>query len=130
MEKVVLLIVLSVAMLGIFVFLYNQGFMISKAISAVSFVGSAKGNSAKVTSCTGYIKRVIRFKADGTYTFALDAELSKGEMSVEILDSTKQKIMQLNCSNQEASITVEKNRKYYLLINFKSATGRYVIVQE
>ena len=130
MEKVVMLIVLSVAMLGIFVFLYNQGFMISKAISAVAFVGSAKGNSAKVTSCTGYIKRVIRFKADGTYTFALDAELSKGDMSVEILDSTKQKIMQLNCSNQEASITVEKNRKYYLLINFKSATGRYVIVQE
>ena len=130
MEEVVMLIVLSVTMLGVFAFLYNQGYMVSKSISAVAFIGSAKGNSATVTSCTGYIKRVIRFQVDGTYTFMLDAELSKGDMSVELLDSTKQKMMQLNCSNQNVSITVEKNKKYYLVINFKSATGRYSLVRE
>ena len=130
MEEVIMLIVLSVVMLGVFVFLYNQGYMVSKSIRSVVFIGSAKGNRAKFTSCTGYIKRVIRFKEDGTYTFVLDAELSEGDMSVEVLDSTKQKIMQLNCSNPNASITVVKNKKYYLVINFKSATGRYALVRE
>ena len=76
------------------------------------------------------MKRVIKFKEEGTYTFVLDAELSKGDMSVELLDSTKQKIMQLNCSNRSASITVEKKKKYYLVINFKSATGRYALIRE
>lgn len=130
MEKVVMLIILTVAMLGVFVFLYNQGYMVSKSMSAVVFIGSAKGNSARFTSCNGYMKRVIKFKDDGTYTFVLDAELSKGDMSVELLDSTKQRIMQLNCSNQRDSITVEKKKKYYLVINFRSATGRYALIRE
>ena len=130
MEKVVMIIILTVAMLGVFVFLYNQGYMVSKSMSAVVFIGSAKGNSARFTSCNGYMKRVIKFKDDGTYTFVLDAELSKGDMSVELLDSTKQRIMQLNCSNQRDSITVEKKKKYYLVINFRSATGRYALIRE
>lgn len=91
MVEVVSLIILTVVMLGVFIFLYSQGYMVSKSISAVVFIGSTKGNSAKFSSCSGYMKRVIKFKEDGTYTFVLDAELSKGDMSVELIDSTKQK---------------------------------------
>ncbi|MBQ3193398.1 MAG: hypothetical protein IJB59_07525 [Oscillospiraceae bacterium] len=130
MVEVVSLIILTVVMLGVFIFLYSQGYMVLKSTSAVAFIGSTKGNSARFSSCSGYMKRVIRFKADGTYTFVLDAELSKGDMSVELLDSTKQKIMQLNCSNRSGSITVEKKKKYYLVINFSSATGRYTLIRE
>ena len=130
MLEVVLLIILTVILVGIFVFLYNQGYMVLKSTSAVAFVGSTRGNSARFTSCSGYMKRIIRFKADGAYTFVLDAELSKGDMSVELLDSTKQKIMQLNCANRSASITVEKRKKYHLVINFMSATGRYALIRE
>ena len=130
MLEVVLPIILTVVLVGIFVFLYNQGYMVLKSTSAVAFAGSMKGNSARFTSCSGYMKRVIKFKADGTYTFVLDAELSKGDMSVELLDSTRQKIMQLNCSNRSGSITVEKQKKYYLVIFFRSATGRYALIQE
>ena len=130
MVEVVLLIILAVVMLGIFMFLYSQGYMVFKSISAVTFVGSTKGNSASFSSCSGYMKRVIKFKEDGTYTFVLDAELSKGDMSIELIDSTKLKIMQLNCSNRSASITVEKMKKYYLIINFRSATGRYALIRE
>lgn len=130
MVEVVSLIILTVVMLGVFIFLYSQGYMVSKSISAVVFIGSTKGNSAKFSSCSGYMKRVIKFKEDGTYTFVLDAELSKGDMSVELIDSTKQKIMQLNCFNRSASITVEKKKKYYLVINFRSATGRYALIRE
>ena len=130
MAEVVLLIILAVVMLGIFAFLYNQGYMVTKSISAVTFIGSTKGNSARFSSCSGYMKRVIKFKEDGIYTFLLDAELSKGDISIVLIDSTNQKIMQLDCSNQSASVTVEKNKKYYLVINFRAATGRYVLIQE
>ena len=123
-------VILAGLMAGIFLILYNSGYMIVKSLSAVTFIGSTKGNSARFSSCNGYMKRVIKFKEEGTYTFVLDAELSKGDMSVELLDSTKQKIMQLNCSNRSASITVEKKKKYYLVINFKSATGRYALIRE
>ena len=130
MVEIVLLIILAVAMFGIFFFLYNQGYMVLKFISAAVFIGATKGNSARFTSCSGYMKRIIKFKAGGTYTFVLDAELSSGDISVELLDSTKQQIMQLNCSNQRASVTVEEKKKYYLLINFRSATGRYALIRE
>lgn len=130
MVEVVLLIILTVVMLGIFVFLYDQGYMIVKSTSAVVFIGSARGYSARFTSCSGYIKRIVRFKDDGTYTFILDADLSKGDMSVELLDSAKQRIMQLNCANRSASVTVDKKKKYYLIFNFKSATGRYALIRE
>ena len=129
-ETVLLISVLTVIFAGLFVFLYNQGYMIVKSTSAVSFVGSANGSSARFSSCSGYIKRIVRFKDDATYTFILDADLSKGDMSVELLDSAKQRIMQLNCASNRASIAVEKKKKYYLVFNFKSATGNYALVRE
>ena len=129
MLEIVLLSILTVILVGIFAFLYNQGYMVLKSTSAVAFVGSARGYGAKFTSCSGRMKRIIRFKADGTYTFLLDAELTKGDMSVELLDSGKQTIMLLNCVNRSASVSVEKKKKYYLVICFKSATGRYALTR-
>lgn len=129
-ETVLLIGILTVILVGLFVFLYSQGYMIVKSTSAALFIGSAKGNSARFTSCSGYIKRIVKFKDDGTYTFILDADLSKGDMSVELLDSAKQKIMLLNCANNSASISVEKKKKYYLVFNFKSASGRYALIRE
>lgn len=117
-------------MLVLFVFLYNQGYMVFKSISAVTFLGAEKGTGASFSSCSGSMKRVIRFKEDGTYTFLLDAELSKGSMSVELKDSAKQKIMQLNPDSRKASVFVEKKKKYFLVINFRSATGKYTLVRK
>jgi len=122
-------VLLAVFLTGLFVFLYNQGYMIVKSYSAVTFIGSAKGTGGRFTSCNGYLKRVIRFKEDGEHRFILDVELSKGDLSVDLLDSSKQRIMMLDCANNCASVTVEKNKKYYLIVNFKSATGRYSLIR-
>ena len=130
MTDIALLIILTVVMVGAFLFLYSQGYMFFKSIRAVTFVGAAKGNSASFSSCSGFLKRVIKFKEDGIYTFVLDAQLSKGEMSVELLDSAKQKILQLNCADRSASITVEQQKKYYLVVHFRSATGSYALIRE
>ncbi|MBP3377120.1 MAG: hypothetical protein J6L96_00070 [Clostridia bacterium] len=130
MVEIVLLIIFAVVMLGIFILLYYQGNMVFKSIRAVTFIGSTKRNSARFSSCSGYIKRVIKFKEDGIYTFTLDAELSKGDMSIELTDSSNKKIMQLDCSNRSASITAEKKKKYYLTVNFSAATGWYALTRE
>ena len=122
--------ILIAALAAIFLFLYNQGYMVINSKSAASFIGNPKGTSARFTSCSGSIKRIIRFKADGRYAFRLDAELTKGDLSVELLDADKQPVMQLDRANTRASIAVEKKKKYYLVIKFKSATGRYSLLQE
>ncbi len=127
MVKVVLLVIL---LTGIFIFLYQSGYMVINSKSAALFIGSSSGYGARFTSCSGYIKRIVRFKDEGTYTFILDAELTKGDMSVELLDSAKQKIMHLNCTDRIASVTVEKKKKYYLVVNFQSATGKYALIRQ
>ena len=111
-------------------FLYDQGYMVIKSTSAVMFVGSAKGTSARFTSCNGSMKRVVRFESDGTYRYFLDAELTKGALSVELLDAAKEKIMHLDCASPSAAVTVEGKKKYYLVIRFQSATGRYALIRE
>lgn len=117
-------------LVAVFVFLYSQGYLAITSKSAVTFIGSARGNSASFTSCSGFIKRIVRFKGDGIHSFVLDSELCKGDMSVELLDSAKNRVMLLTPVNHNASIAVEKKKKYYLIINFKSATGRYSLRRE
>ena len=123
-------VILAGLMAGIFLILYNSGYMIVKSLSAVTFVGSPKGTGANFTSCSGYIKRIVRFKESGTLHYYLDAELSKGDIFVEILDSKKQSIAKLTRENNHASISVENRKKYYLVVNFISATGRYSLIRQ
>ena len=123
-------VILAGLMAGIFLILYNSGYMIVKSLSAVTFIGSPKGTGANFTSCSGYIKRIVRFKESGTLHYYLDADLSKGDIFVEILDSPKQSIAKLTRENNHASISVENRKKYYLVVNFISATGRYSLIRQ
>ncbi len=123
-------VLLAIVLTSVFIFLYNMGYMVINNKSAVSYVGSMKGTGATFTSCNGYIKRIVRFKEDKNITFFLHAELTKGDISVELLDSAKQKIMCLTRSDPSAVIDVAKNKRYYLVVNFKSATGRYSLLRE
>ncbi|MBE6951259.1 MAG: hypothetical protein E7451_07985 [Ruminococcaceae bacterium] len=123
-------VILLAALAAIFLFLYDRGYMVINAKSAASFIGSPKGTGASFTSCNGYTKRIVRFQADGTYTFILNADLSKGSISVELQNAEKQRVMLLNCTNTSASVTIEKKEKYYLITKFKSATGRYSLIRE
>ena len=101
--------------------------MVTSAKTAVSFVGSLRGNKAAFSSCNGYMKRIVRFKEDKSYSFVLEAELTKGEITVELLDSAKQPIMCLSSNNPRAALALEKNKRYYLVFRFSSATGKYTL---
>ena len=111
----------------VFYLLYINGFLTVRSKRAILYIGSLKGNSARFSSCTGYSKRVIRFKDSRTYCVFFDCELSKGDVSVEILNSAKQTVVCLNCNTPYGRIDAEKGKRYYLLIRFQSATGRYTL---
>ncbi|MBE5876183.1 MAG: hypothetical protein E7290_04790 [Lachnospiraceae bacterium] len=122
----------AVVVLGIlFYVLYIYGYMVINAKRAVKFIGSIRGYDsckASFTSCDGYMKRVMRFEANKTYRFKLQTELTRGTMSVEILDSHKQKLLELNSAKPSDSIDVYKGERYYLVVRFQSASGKYELM--
>ena len=122
-KAIILLLIIGI----VFYLLYINGFLTVQTKRAILYVGSLKGNSARFSSCTGYSKRVIRFRDSRTYCVFFDSELIKGNVSVEILNSAKQTVVCLNSNIPNGSINVEKGKKYYLLIRFQSATGSYTL---
>jgi len=127
MMKMVLLVLL---MAVLFYGLYQSGYMFINSKSAVSYIGSQSGNAARFTACNGSIKRILRFKADGSYRYSLNAELSAGDLSVELLDASRRRLLLLDRANPSGHIQAQKGKKYYLVVRFQSATGRYQLVRE
>lgn len=108
--------------------LYIYGYLVINAKRAVMFVGSIRGDESckgSFTSCDGYMRRVMRFEGNKTYRFKLNAELSKGALSVMVLDSHNQKLLEVSDSNATDSIDVYKGERYYLVFRFQSASGKY-----
>ena len=120
-KTIILILIIGI----VFYLLYINGFLSIQSKRAILYIGSLKGNSARFSSCTGYSKRVIRFRDSRAYFVVFDSDLTKGDVSVEIVNSAKQTMICLNSSIPNGIINVEKGKRYYLLIRFQSATGRY-----
>ena len=119
--------ILFISVLLICYLLYINGYMVTKATKSVMFVGSKRGKKAKFTHCNGYIKRVIKFDESRLYKIILDAELTKGDIIAEVSDAGKNVVAVLDSINKNAEIFVEKGKRYYLTMRFKSAAGQYEI---
>ena len=119
--------VLLVVMVLLFYVLYINGYMVLSSKRAWMYVGTARGKKASFTSCSGYTKRVIKFEEDRTYHFNLNLELSKGDVKVEILNSEKQCLLSLDQNATVGNITVEKGKRYYMLVRFQAASGQYTV---
>ena len=89
------------------------------------YIGSGRGKRVRFLGCNGYIKRVVKFKENRKYYFTLSTELSKGEVSVELLDRSGISVLCLDSGVGEGSITPEAKRRYDLVIRFQSASGSY-----
>lgn len=113
----------------LFYLLYTNGYAVITSKRALMFLGSKRGKKARFSSCTGYIKRVIKFKESKVYTVDFKLELEKGEVTFEILDARKQLVLSLNDS-KISEIEVVGGERYYMVIKFKSATGSYEVIWE
>ena len=122
--------IILLSLIGILAyFLYINGYMVVASKRALMFFGSKRGKKAVFSSCTGYIKRVVRFKESKLYHVDFRLELEKGEVMLELLDAKKQLVLALSgCAISE--IEVESGQKYYMVIRFKSASGSYEISWE
>lgn len=126
MSKTIILLCL----IGILTYLlYINGYMIVTSKRAFMFLGSKRGKKAMFSSCTGYIKRVVKFKESKMYHVDFNVELEKGEVTLEFLDAKKQLILSLNGSDI-SQIKVENRQRYYMVLRFKTATGSYEVSWE
>ena len=106
--------------------LYCQGFAVLRRTSAIIFVFRHGKNADKATldSCTGWIKHAGRFRESKPYEFFLDAQLSKGNVEVILLDRKKQPLMKLNPQSPACKIELDVRNRYFLRWEFKRATGK------
>jgi len=124
-------IVLTVVVLGglIQYILYINGYLVIKSIAAVVFWGSARRwrtrPAAKVRSCSGWVKKVLKFKESREYQFALDLQVSKGSISVEVQNRYKEPVLVLDSENPQGVLAVDCGERYYLVVRFKKATGSF-----
>ena len=117
-------ILILAAMVAVFYFLYINGYMIINAKRATFFLGKERGKYARFASCSGYMKRVIRFKESREYEFSFETELEKGEVSVELWNGNQEKVLVLSNQGKQV-ISVDNKKRYFLILRFVSATGSY-----
>lgn len=122
MVKVIILL-LIIGM--VFYLLYINGVLTIQSKRALLYIGSLKGDKARFSSCTGHTKRVVKFKDSKIYKIVFEPDLTGGSVSIEILDRTKRLILCLDNNNRNGSIHTAKGQRYYLVVNFRSATGSY-----
>lgn len=117
--------VLLALCLLVFYFLYDNGYMITKSKTALTFIGSRvkNGFAFQFTGCTGYVGRVLRVKESGTYTVNLDATLSKGEVRFLLLDSAKTPLLILTPEWNQGGAYLELGKRYYVRMEFTHASG-------
>ena len=106
-------------------FLYDRGLLVTKHITAVLFtmwVGKSEDNVA-LNSCTGWVRHRVRFRGSGMYTFTMDHRLSKGDVTVSLLDSDKRELLRLDRELCTGSAELSRRSRYYLRWDIRSATG-------
>lgn len=83
-----LFIVSFIAIFAFIYILYCRGFAVLRKTCAIMIVFRHGKNAdiATLDSCTGWVMHVGRFRESRTYEFFLDAQLSKGNVEVILLE--------------------------------------------
>ena len=123
--KITLLALMCLVMAGVMYLLYQNGWMILSSKTAASFVGSRGAKAASFSRCSGSVKRIVRFPEDREYTVTLNAALTAGTMTASLLGPDKNEMFCLGGDRTSATVTLEKQKRYTLILRFHSATGRY-----
>ena len=124
--NILLFIAIVVVVSAVIYILYCQGFAVLRRTAAIIIVFRHGKNAdrAILDSCTGWVKHVGRFHESKTYEFFFDAQLSKGNVEVILLDRKKQQLMKLNPQFPTCKIELDVRNRYYLRWEFKGATGK------
>ena len=119
MSEFMILVIVFISMLVLFYFLWVNRYMILNAKRALLFVGSLRGkNKCEVSfsSCSGYVKKVIKFNESREYTFKLDGDISKGSIHVIVENKNKETILDLTPEIKTGMLTVDEKCRYFLIL--------------
>ena len=120
-------VILIIIIFAAVYFLCEQGIGgINMAVSLMN-ITSMDCKRSRFSRCSGYMKRVARFKEDRVYHFTLDLDLSKGDFWVELLDPNGSTVVRLDRNNLSASCEMSSNERYRLVFHFRSASGSYTL---
>jgi len=133
MDKLIyaLILLLPIAFILLFYILWINGYMVKSSKAAMLFVFKVRRkNRCKIyfKSCSGYIKRVIKISESRRFLFTFDGDITKGNVTAEVQDAGKKTLLKLDISNPESAVDLDKNKRYYLVVNFENADGEFDLV--
>ncbi len=123
MIRIAIVILLFAAL---FPTLYEMQLLTFRTTRAVLFAGSFCRKQlcrAKFSSCSGKIRRRLRFSESRSYRFELTAPLEKGSIEICVLDPSKMPVLTLTPENPRAEMQADPSARYTLMITFQSASG-------
>lgn len=121
-------VMLCVGLVFLFYALWINGYITLQSKFARLFVGSlGYKNKSKATfsSCSGYTKRVIKFRDSRSYEVCFNSYITKGIVTAEIQNRNKEIILQLDQHISQGYITTDSKERYYLIFRFEKADGHY-----
>ncbi len=109
----------------LFYLLWIKGLLTINSKRAILYIGKRANNysGAKVGCCTGYVKRIIKFKHKGTYQFNLDLMCESEDISATLQDRHKKDIAVFNRSTTQKSLDIIGGKIYYLKFIYIKASG-------
>ncbi len=114
---------------GFIYILYINGYAVFSAKKALMFVGTMGyfTNRCKVRfyACTGFVKRVLKFKESREYEFRYDGKLKNGTAYIEVQDRNGKVLFTIDEGNKIVSYNFERKERYYLVMRFKNANGKH-----
>lgn len=106
--------------------LYQRGYVVSKSIVAIVFIFHRGKDADMVTvdSCTGWVIHGGQFRESRIYEFTLDAQLTRGDVKVLLLNQKKMPLLRLNKWHPTAQVTLDGSGRYFLRWEFSHASGK------
>ncbi|MEM1485564.1 hypothetical protein V6615_11895 [Oscillospiraceae bacterium PP1C4] len=128
MDNIFVWLLLAIGLPILFYILWIKGYLVVNTKRAILFVGSLRKKSRckiRFLSCSGVAKKVLNFSEVRSYTFNLDSKITKGNVSIEILNKHKDIKLELKPSVTTGTLFVEEKEMYYLIFKFDKADGEY-----
>lgn len=118
--------IILLLLLALFV-LYQCGLITFDIKRSTVYIATQLCSRARYRSCTGTVRRILRFREAKDVSFSLNASLEKGTVTVEISGGAQHLL--LDAENSSGTLSVRPGVKYTQVIRFSDATGEHTITR-
>lgn len=124
-------VIIVIAVLVFVWVMYEMGYISVQSKRALFFSGrlctANKKGSASVKGCSGCEKGILKVKEEVNIEFEFLSEISKGRIWAEVFDKDKNELIHLEGMDDRKTFYAESGKKYYVVVRFEKADGKYEI---